>query len=84
MSQSISVQATLIIQLDSKSDWVNKIPNKLPKKLNGEHFLFLDKNGNALFLGLDFKLAEENNLFPVKVYRLESVLQKINNVKTNW
>lgn len=80
-AEIITVKAILIIELQSKMDWVNKIPNKLPTKIHGENFLFIDKNGNALFLGLDFQLAEEHKLFPVKVYRLESIIMNMTSNK---
>ena len=78
MIEEIKVKASLIIELKSIRHWANKIPNALPEKLPGEYFLFLDKNGNVLFRGLDFHIAEAMDCFPVSVFRLESVSEKFN------
>lgn len=78
MPKDIKVKATLIIELETKQDWVNKIPMCLPEKLPGEYFLFLDKNGNVLFRGFDFEVAKEFDCFPVSVFRLQSVSEKFN------
>lgn len=68
----VSVKATLLLTLKSKSDWVRKCPDCLPEKNRaGEKFLFLDANDNVLESGVDFMHAEEIGSYPVRVYRTE-------------
>tara|TARA_R110000868_G_scaffold119513_3_gene317248 strand:+ start:521 stop:772 length:252 start_codon:yes stop_codon:yes gene_type:complete len=66
-------KGTLIMSLKNMEDWINKCPRRLPEKRAGEHFLFLDKNGNVLEGGSDFYSAEEHNTYPVNVFRLINV-----------
>lgn len=68
--EQVSFQGELIISLESKNEWVRKIPGYLPPiKHFGESFLFIDKNGNTLAMGEDFSAAERMESYPVKVYR---------------
>lgn len=64
----ITINGTKIIELETKADWINKIPEKLPSKKSEDEFLFVDKNGNLLTIGYDFRVAEEQGAFPVTVY----------------
>ena len=80
MIQEITIKARLIVELNTKEDWINKIPKRLPEKTPGEHFLFIDKNGNTLELGVDFRIAECDDTFPIKVYRTQSVSRKFNEI----
>lgn len=64
----ITINGTKIIELESKQDWINQIPKKLPLKKSEDEFLFVDKNGNLLTIGLDFRIAEEQQAYPVTVY----------------
>jgi len=71
----ITFNGELLITLDSKQDWINKIPRHLPaKEYYKEDFLWLDKNDNQLVMGEDFMAAEEMNSYPVKIYRLQRVV----------
>lgn len=71
----ITFNGELLITLTSKQDWINNIPRMLPsKRYYKEDFLWLDKNGNQLVMGEDFKAAEEMESYPVKVYRLQRVV----------
>lgn len=71
---TIQVQAEPLFELASKQDWVNKVPGILPdKKRREEKWIWIDKNGNSLEIGLDFMVAEELQTYPVKVYRLIQV-----------
>lgn len=68
---NIEIQAEVLLILESKTDWINKCPHRLPhNKRSGENYLFLDKNGNVLENGRDFESAKELETYPVTVYRL--------------
>lgn len=66
--EKITVNAVFVIELKSKQDWVNKLPQSLPTLARGEEFIFIDSNGNFLTMGADFSAAEEIKTYPVKVY----------------
>lgn len=71
---TITVNAELLFELESKQDWINKIPEIMPVKRRGaESWIWLDKNGNVFEVGLDFSKAEKHNTYPCKVYRPLSV-----------
>ena len=72
--EKVTFNGELVLTLESKSDWVYMVPAKLPKKrFFNEHFLWIDANGNSLSCGGDFMAAEEMQLYPVKVYRMQYV-----------
>lgn len=72
--EQIKVNGILILELQSKQDWVNKVPSQLPSKSRGaENYLWVDKNGNVFECGADFKAAEEQSSYPCKVYKLQNV-----------
>lgn len=64
----ITINGTKIIELESKQDWINQIPRKLPLKKSEDEFLFVDKNNNLLTIGRDFQAAEEQGAYLVTVY----------------
>ncbi len=60
----------LILTLESKNEWIRKVPRRLPEKnYHNEHFICIDANGNTLVMGEDFAAAEKMNSYPVRVYR---------------
>ncbi len=68
---NLSFNGTLLFNLESKQDWINKCPGFIPeKKSRAELWLWLDNKGNTLTMGEDFEAAEELNTFPVRVYKL--------------
>lgn len=68
--ETIEVKVEKLLMLHSLTDWVRKCPSYLPeKKYHKEEFLFIDRNGNFLQSGLDFKVAEQRETYPVTVYR---------------
>ena len=68
--QKPSFNAELILTLESKNDWIKRVPNHLPeKKYYNEQFIWIDANGNTLVMGEDFEAAERMASYPVKVYR---------------
>jgi len=80
--EKVVVNAELILTLDSKQDWVNKVPNRLPeKRYHKEDFLWLDQNNNQLVIGEDFMAAETMDSYPVKVYRMKRVIDALKEVQ---
>lgn len=80
--EKITCNAELILILKSKQDWINKIPNYLPKKRTAEIRIFLDANDNCLSIGEDFQVAEEINSYPVRVYSLQRVAEYVKSTTT--
>lgn len=76
MPDVIQVKARHMMTFKNKRQWVNAFPNSWTMRPNQESILFIDVEGNVLTQGLDFSLAEENNLFPVQVYWLGRVTHK--------
>ena len=71
---NITVKGELLFELESKQQWVNRVPQILPEKTrSAETWLWVDKNGNVFECGLDFRIADEKATYPCKVYRLENV-----------
>lgn len=71
---TVTLKAELLFELKSKADWVNKIPNILPDKIRGgEHFLWVDAQGNVFESGKDFSAAETLGTYPCRVYRTTAV-----------
>jgi hypothetical protein len=65
-----SFNGELILTLESKDEWIRKVPRRLPEKnYYNEHFIWIDANGNTLVMGEDFAAAEKIGSYPVKVYR---------------
>ncbi len=72
--EKITVNAEFLFELENKQQWINRVPQILPKKIrSGESWIWVDKNGNVFECGADFSAAEKQNTYPCKVYRLESV-----------
>lgn len=63
-TKQIIVNGELILELKSKQDWINKVPNQLPKKSRG---------AEQYECGADFSAAEKQSSYPCKVYKLQSV-----------
>jgi hypothetical protein len=69
--ERITINAELLLILDSKQEWINKIPRHLPKKTTyAEQWIWIDSQGNLMAIGEDFSAAEKLESYPVKVYRL--------------
>ena len=80
--ETIQVKGELLFELENKQQWVNRVPEILPKKTRGgESWIWVDKNGNVFECGADFSAAERLNTYPCKVYRLSNVagIEKYNN-----
>lgn len=72
--EQITINAELLLTLNSKQDWVNRIPRHLPPKIRyKENFLWIDKNGDSFLNGADFEAAEKTNSYPCRVYRVKIV-----------
>lgn len=79
----IEINGEHIIALNTYQDWCDKIPEALGKRSNYDTHLFVDKEGNYLYIGEDFALAEKHDLFPVNVYKLQRTADYINSKVLN-
>lgn len=76
--ENLNLQGECIMELKSKQDWIDNVPDKLPPKLSRhEKRLWIDSNGNTLECGMDFRAAEVMETYPVKIYRLKTCSQKL-------
>ncbi len=72
--ENITVKGELLFELESKRQWINRVPEILPKKTrSGETWIWVDINGNVFESGKDFMVADEKVTYPCKVYRLQNV-----------
>lgn len=72
----VHVKAELVLTLQNKDDWINKVPRCLPSKTrHKEQFLWIDANGYVFELGEDFAAAERLESYPCKVYKTITVSQ---------
>jgi len=76
--QLILLNAELILELHTKNQWINRVPDCLPeKRYFKEEFLFIDSHGNKMHCGGDFSAAEKLDSYPVRVYRLKTASQSL-------
>ncbi len=68
--ENITVKGELLLILESKQHWINKVPRQLPAKRSDEEWIWIDAHGYAMVLGEDFSAAQSMKTYPVKVYRL--------------
>lgn len=73
----------LVLTLESKREWINKVPSHLPEKLKAQQLIWLDVNNNCLTIGEDFAAAEEMKSYPVRVYRVNRVAEVAEKVKNS-
>jgi hypothetical protein len=70
----VPVKAEFLFQLNSKREWVNRVPCILPEKIRtGETWIWVDKDGYVFEKGADFMKADEIKSYPCKVYRTVNV-----------
>ncbi len=67
---NIQVNAEYLCTFTSFDNWVNKASSWIGGFPRNEKIICVDKNGNTLPDGKDFMHARDNDLFPVKGYRL--------------
>ena len=67
---TVQFQAEEIAVFDTHQRWVNKASSQIGGYRSDQKIICLDKNGNCLTIGTDFRIADEKGLFPVKAYRL--------------
>jgi len=75
--QKITFNGELLLTLTCKRDWINQVPNRLPKMSQSERLVFLDANGNCASIGLDFQAAEQKQSYPIKVYRMLRISESL-------
>jgi hypothetical protein len=66
----VKVEGELLFVFRDFQHWVNKAQSRIGGFPMDEKIVCVDKNGHALTVGKDFRIAEENGLFPVSAYRL--------------
>jgi len=77
--QKLTINAEPFLVLQSKDEWVRKVPRHLPKKqFAAETWICIDSNGDQLAIGEDFSAAEEKASYPVCFYRLQRVANTLN------
>jgi hypothetical protein len=71
--ESILLKGEKVLELKSKQDWVNNVPQHLPPDYyDPKRFIWLDAQNNQMVLGEDFMAAEKMKTYPVSVFRLKS------------
>lgn len=81
--EKIVCNGRLVLTLNSKAEWISRVPRHLPNpKTSADQLLWLDSAGNTLTIGEDFRVAEENGLYPVRVYRLIRTIEYNPDVKS--
>ena len=68
--EKITLEAEEITTFHTFQEWVNKASSRIGGFRREQRIICFDVNGNALTIGEDFMYARDNNLFPVKAYRL--------------
>lgn len=72
----IKINAEFVCEFISFSSWVNKAKSALSEYGRYQQVVCIDTEGNICFIGEDFMHARDNNLFPVKAYRLIRSVEK--------
>jgi hypothetical protein len=68
---SLEIQVDKIAVFENKQAWINRAQRVFSvRDKYRESFICFDVNGNEAFIGEDFRIAEEQNLYPITVYRL--------------
>lgn len=68
--EKITLEAEEITTFHTFQEWVNKASSRIGGFRKEQKIICFDVNGNTLTIGEDFMYARDNNLFPVKAYRL--------------
>jgi hypothetical protein len=64
-------KAEFICEFISQKHWIDKAYSWIGgAKAKGITLICLDTNGNLCFQGEDFRIAQEKELYPVRVFRL--------------
>lgn len=72
--EKVGVNAVFLLELQSKDEWIRRVPKCLPpKQTKGEQWIWVDKNGNVFHIGEDFEIAENENTYPCRIYRLQTI-----------
>lgn len=70
-NSSITIKAEFICEFETFMKWVNNASYYLGEyKKRDDTIICIDKNGHSCFIGKQFMHARDNDLFPVKAYRL--------------
>lgn len=66
----LQIEAELIYEFTSFTNWVNNASSRIGGFPGWEQIICIAKNGKACTGGEDMMYARDNDLFPVKAYRL--------------
>jgi len=66
----ITVLVEEITVFHSKKEWINKASTRLTGFPMSEKIICVDQNNCVCTIGEDFRVAEENILYPITAYRL--------------
>lgn len=79
--EKITVNAELVLTLNSKREWINALPGALRRLPEWEtnRLIWIDRNGNQASMGEDFSAAEDQGTYPIKVYRPLRIAHAIKN-----
>lgn len=71
----VVINAEPLFEFDSFERWVNKASSWFRGKTKYDVIVCLDRNGNVCHTGEDFMKARDENLFPVKCFRLQRTIE---------
>jgi len=73
---NIQIEAEYICEFTSFENWVNKASSRIGGFPGWEQIICIASNGRACTDGEDMMYARDNDLFPVKAYRLKRTIEK--------
>lgn len=73
--ETIKIIAEEVTTFLDFQEWVNKATSRIGGFRKEQKIICVDIKGNTLTIGEDFMYARDNNLFPVKAYRLVRTIE---------
>jgi len=73
--EKITLIAEEVTTFHDFQEWVNKATSRIGGFRKEQKIICVDIKGNTLTIGEDFMYARDNNLFPVKAYRLVRTIE---------
>jgi hypothetical protein len=70
--ETLKLKAEYQYQFATFTEWVNKAASWSKSHNRRRQHIYVDAAGNVLEMGKDFNIAKAHNLFPVKVYALQT------------
>lgn len=75
MEKDLTLKAEFLFEFKDFEQWVNKASSWFTPYTRYDKTVCLDINGRACTIGEDFMKARDENLFPVKAYRLTRTVE---------